>query len=575
VTLFLDHQQTMAVSHPGHLLLSACPGSGKTRVLSSRAARLLSDSRGRLVAVTFTRDSAGELRRRIVETCQVSPGRRLLTGTFHSLCLNQFSRAKMKVRVLSGGEQHTVLRRAWEKTPVAQILTFDEAQKGVETIKSSLDPPPAPDSPLGAMYRAYQESLALMGVFDFPDLLRESVRLMHSGDLRPLPADWMLVDEAQDMDEVQYAWIQCHADAGMQVTIVGDDDQSIYGWRWALGYDGMMRFRRDLGAEHLQLSTNYRCAPNIIQAAANMIASNKARVDKAIRPFKREQGRVELFKAADRIAESQMIFSAIREDPSERWAVLARTNRLLDLVELGLCAGEIPCRRVGGRKFWDAPEPAVFLALVRSLSKGDGVGELLALHWAGIPQSFLDAIPTGCGWQAAAAHLKGAEEALGKPGRKQVATLIQRRAEWVEAMRLGRVRLAISGIAGWLRSQEKDARKATIFTWCEEALNKMSGGVEQRIFSLTQNSRKEKDQADGVNVVLMTVHNSKGLEFPNVWIIAAEEGILPHSDSAVEEERRLMYVGMTRAERRLVLSHTTTDAKPSRFLSEAGLQPKF
>lgn len=582
----LDPQQQRAVYfQDGNALISACPGSGKTRVLSCKAAHLLDVNRERLVAVTFTRDSAAELRRRILEMCKINPRHRLLTGTFHGLALNQFSRSGRKIRVLGAGEQITIMYRVWEKTGRIDGLTFEDAKEGVDTIKSSLDQAPSVDTPIGSFFKAYQETLVSMGVHDFADLMIQSVMLMRAGDLAPFPCESMLVDEAQDMDEVQYAWIACHANAGTKVTIVGDDDQSIYGWRCAMGYDGMMRFKSQFDAAHLSLFTNYRSCAEIINVATNLVSHNKSRVEKAIRPYIDTVGQVQVIKAPSRKDEADLLVKAVKEEGPEGWVVLARTNRLLDLVEVSLCAAKIPCRRIGGKNFWEGQEPSVFLGLLKSLSQGDGVGELLALHWAGISKDLLDTVKNGstC-WAEIVGHLaKLPDHKLDKGGQKIVSTFLSRRRDWGEALRLGRYRLVISGVAAWCRGFIKDDRqkgnketleaRADIFQLCESALNRMKGSLDQRIFTLTQAYSKRGEDAEGVQ--LMTIHNSKGLEYPRVWVVAVEENTLPHVDANVEEERRLCYVAMTRAKQHLTLSYCGQDTSPSRFLLEAGIAPRF
>lgn len=568
----LDPQQERAVYFDGNAMISACPGSGKTRVLSCRAAHILSDPKTRLVAVTFTRDSAAELKRRILELCDRSPSGRLYTGTFHSCALGQFKRTKRPVRVLGGGEQITVYRRSWEKTPEAQILTLEEAIQGVDAIKSSMDPAPGPDSPLGAFYRAYQDTLAAMGVFDFADLLIQSVLSMRAGDLPPLPVTHMLVDEAQDMDAVQYAWIECHAKNGAQVTIVGDDDQSIYGFRSAMGYDGMMRFKRQFQANHISLSTNYRSCSEIITVATSLVSNNKARVEKGIRPHRDVPGKVEIVKSMDRFDEAETLYRTVLPTEPGDWAVLGRTNRILDVVEMVLCTKQIPCTRIGGKNFWEGQEPAVFLGLLKSLVKGDGVGDLLALHWAGVPKALLDSVQNGANdWEHIRHNIADLpDDVMDKAGKKLISGFLERRRRWVTSLATGRVKLVISGVSDWCQSLDKNSKKNQVFQWCEEALNRLSGTLDSRIYTLTQQGKKKGEGSEGVK--LMTIHNSKGLEFPNVWVIGAEEGLLPHLESTIEEERRLAYVAMTRAMDRLVLSYSVQDTTPSRFIGEAGFR---
>ena len=186
----------------GHCTVLACPGSGKTRVLSARAAQLLeSEPKGRLVAVSFTRDAATELRSRILAACGQKQARRLGVGTFHSLALAQLRRSssgKMP-RLLSEGERLAVLRRCW-KAPAD--ISFETAVQAIDAVKARLVPPMFCDGALEAFAQSVQQVMAAEGVMDFSDLLLNSVRGMREGGISPLPIRWLLVDEAQDMDEV-------------------------------------------------------------------------------------------------------------------------------------------------------------------------------------------------------------------------------------------------------------------------------------------------------------------------------------------------------------------------------------
>lgn len=212
----LNPYQERAVAATGHCTILACPGSGKTRVLSERAARLLANHpKGRLCAVTFTRDAAEELRSRILASCGQDHARRLAVGTFHSLALAQLKRVSRKKppRLLSEGERLAVLRRCWEQH--APELSFDEVVRAVDAAKARLTPPLFSEPSLEALFHAYQDLMESEGAMDFSDLLLASVRKMACGEMAPLPIRWLLVDEAQDMDQVQMEWILLHGRAGV------------------------------------------------------------------------------------------------------------------------------------------------------------------------------------------------------------------------------------------------------------------------------------------------------------------------------------------------------------------------
>jgi len=569
-----DAYQREAIHINGHGLVSACPGAGKTRVLALRSARLLSSNRdGKLVAVTFTRDAAKGLRGRILDEAGREHNRRLASGTFHALALNQLKRqyGKEGFRILSGREQHMMLTQAWSQAATEAEFTFDkldDARAAIEAIKSSMDPAPDPKtSAAGAVYTIYQRLLARSRTHDFADLMLRAVQDMGTGALAPIPARWMLVDEAQDMDDVQYAWILAHANAGVEVMCVADDDQSIYQWRHALGYGGLMRFAKATGANHVSLPINYRCRPEILNPAVQLIGHNHDRVDKDITAHRSPGGAVAVIANDTRWDESTRIVNHLLSTSPEGWAVLARTNRLLDAVELALGSEDIAYRRIGGEKFWEKPAAQAYLGMLKSVSDDDAVALLQAVRWAGM-------------FREASVEVRSGEDAegflsrLSQPAPGETAGASQRAArilsglhrDWRDANERNRVSLIAWGTAQWLAASVDDKRGA-VFSWCAEALCRAQGPLKARVASLTL-TQSPKD-TDGVT--LMTMHTAKGLEFPNVWIVGCEEGTCPHADSETDEERRLFYVAMTRAEDNLVLSFARDEGKPTSFFEEADL----
>jgi superfamily I DNA/RNA helicase len=216
----LNPHQERAVSTVGHCTVLACPGSGKTRVLSERAIRLLaSHDKGRLCAVTFTRDAAEELKARILPSCGADVARRLAVGTFHSIALSQLKRlprGQKPRRLLSDGERMAVLRRCIAQHPID--ATFEDVVKNIDSAKARIRTPVFAEPDIEAIYTAYQDTLASEGAMDFADIVLLAVQKISSGELLPLPVRWLLVDEAQDMDEVQVAWVKAHGLAGIEVT---------------------------------------------------------------------------------------------------------------------------------------------------------------------------------------------------------------------------------------------------------------------------------------------------------------------------------------------------------------------
>lgn len=578
----LDRQQTQALEAPGNVLVTACPGSGKSRLLSSKAARLLDDSE-RVCAVTFTKDAANELVSRIKDQSSKNPGKRLFAGTFHSLALMQLRKAGESVSVIGNGERSSLIRRSICHVPVD--ISFDKASKIIEKTKSSLQPAYEPGSPDGIVVENYQKLLSQLGRIDFADIMLNSVHAMRSGKLAPLPTDHLLVDESQDTDSVQFAWILEHAKAGVKVTIVGDDDQSIYGWRHALGYSGMMSFVKNCRASHVSLETNYRCAPNIIDHATRLIAHNKARVKKAIVAHQQGSGEIRVISAFDTQDEACRIVELVHSKPEEKWGILARTNRLLDEVEVKLRGAGIYAERLGGSDFWDTEEASTFLALLKSLIEPTNRGWITALHWAGVQPSVVDRLSELAGqgkpsWKVfsdIALDPQNKQVYSNDVSEKIVTTLAQRYVEWNDIHQANRIRLLLAGMVRWLetnrpKKEGKPSGPIPILRCVESTLVGMrQKTIKERLHMLMVKKimADQKNEDDSARVKLITMHSSKGLEFENIVILAADQKSCPlESSEDTEEERRLFYVAMTRAIKNLFFTHV---GKPSTFLAEAGI----
>lgn len=565
----LNPFQERAVAATGHCTILACPGSGKTRVLSERAARLLANHhKGRLCAVTFTRDAAEELRSRILASCGQAHARRLAVGTFHSLALAQLKRASRKkpLRLLSEGERLAVLRRCWEQH--APELSFDEVVRAVDAAKARLTPPLFSAPPLEALFHAYQDLMESEGAMDFSDLLLASVRKMANGEMTPLPIRWLLVDEAQDMDEVQMEWILLHGRAGVEVTLVGDDDQSLYAFRHALGYAGLREITFALSATETTLPVNYRCAPNILAHAAKLIAHNKDRAVKKITAHRDDLGEVRVVRAPSRWDEVDLIAEAIKKSGEDQeWAVLGRTNSLLDAAEAALSDAGLPYTRSGGKSVWEHSIGSVFLGLLRTTLDDSWTGVANALSFCGIHPEWVNGYSRrtsgGC-----AARLDMAIDHTQEDDstRKILIRLRMGLAGWVKQAAKGRPSLVVHGVAGFLADYCKP-NQLNLLRRLEASIAKMPGSLAQRLSILGRPNANRQKPA----VQIMTLHASKGLEFDNVWVMGCEDGNLPHTDSTEEDERRLLYVGMTRARHRLILSSAIEEGLESRFLEEAGL----
>lgn len=565
------------------MVIAACPGSGKTTVLKHRAQHLLETHPDeRLAAVTYTREAAASLRERIVQQYPLAK-KRMDAGTFHSLCISQLRMANRKFKTLETPHAMTIIRQAIGRCPHASPeLKFEDYQKAINDWQCELDPvvPPAESSALAFVYREYTKVKRSLGLLDFADMLRDALMGMQSGQVKPLNVKFMLVDEFQDTDGIQLAWCLEHAKHGTDITIVGDDDQSIYGFRGSLGYAGMEEFRESTGATMIMLDRTYRCTQEIFKPAARLINHNNARVAKSLQTNCTDTGEVIVRAFESREAEAQAVVDMISlsDDPSE-WAVLARTNAQLESVESSI-GQRFPYHRKKGSSFWELKEPAMLIRLSKSIVGGDMVGVHDLLSQAGVSTSALNSMSESYSSEAPGSLSRFCNGRLPRMtgGDKSFVSMLQSQiGSWQPMLRSNRqsdVKLAIGGMANciaqygrWRPNDVESVRKR--LGQASSAIVSAKGPVSQRLHNLTR-TKEDNEKAEGV--ALLTLHSSKGLEFDNVWIVGCEAGTLPSTreDTDIQEERRLAYVGMTRARVKLVMSYSL-EGKHSQFLEEANL----
>ena len=589
--MHLNAEQQQAVEEDGHCLVVACPGSGKTSVITQKISALISRyPASRICAVTFTRDAAAELKRRVASLVgDAVANRRCRIGTFHSLAIKQLRASGQIGKVISPAEQRAYLFRAMNH--VDPQMTYEQAAAIIEKAKTTFSDCEEKES---ALYQTYAEMLSRNKVEDLYDVLRRSVQLMQSGDLPPLPVEYMLVDEFQDTDHIQLAWVMCHVKSGAFVTAVGDDDQSIYGWRGALGYPGMADFAARAPAKIINLSTNYRCRKEILDVADLLISKNEARVPKALFANRSVGGRVVTERYGSRENEAEAVITeALKQatplkDPNGLfsysveggvWAVLSRNRFLLDGVELALQEAGLTYFRSAGESMWSRQPFVSMLALMRSVQSGDTDGVDLALNHGisfkvgkAIAKATLDELHKALGSDFSQI-LDGGEmpyDQLDSEAASVVKTFVACAKGWRNNVRNGRYATTCRGIASWFAKFEDGEDRKELVTKMGEIAAKLSGTLIRRANTLTM-QMPDNEQATPRGVHLYTMHGAKGLEFNNVWIVGADTETIPSPKSVdYAEERRLMYVAMTRAKDNLYLS-SAISSKPSPFLADAGL----
>jgi DNA helicase-2/ATP-dependent DNA helicase PcrA len=627
----LNPPQREAVEHTeGPVLILAGAGSGKTRVITYRIAYLIRHcgiSPARVLAVTFTNKAAGEMRERVAGL--LGPGAALpLVSTFHSLCvrlLRQEGAPLAEVRpgftprftIYDDADQLLVIRSVCRdlglddkvlppRTALARL--GDAKSSGVspeEYFRTARDPLA---QKVAVVYERYEAALRRANALDFDDLLLETVRLLHRfEDVRARVTDrfhYVMVDEYQDTNRTQYRLVRLLSEPRRNLCVVGDEDQSIYGWRGA-DLRNILDFERDYsGAMLIRLEQNYRSTKNILEAAGRVVARNQQRKGKTLWTMASAGPKLIFYEGED--TENEALFIAdyltkyLREHPADRVAVLYRTNFQSRPIEEALRRYGRKYLLVGGLSFYQRAEVKDMLAYLKAaVSPPDsfslariintparGIGrttvEQIERHAAGRALTF---------WQALEDLLAG----QGFPARAQAAVGAFR--ELMEEVRrklavdpLNEVLVWLQQATGYQRmlEQEGTAESQSRQENINELINAAADAAErgETVHEFLDHAALVADTDDldeAAQVTLLTLHSAKGLDFPLVLIAGLEDGIFPHSrsldsEAGVEEERRLCYVGMTRACRQLVLTRARYRrrfgggelevTRPSRFLSE-------
>jgi DNA helicase-2/ATP-dependent DNA helicase PcrA len=655
----------------GPLLVLAGAGTGKTRVVTHRIANLIRHGTRpeRILAVTFTRKAAGEMQERAMALLTTtSPSRGSMSprglakkkrqqnpqiSTFHALCVQILRRHISQLgypaqfAICDRGDQESLARAALREIRVSEeslrpgdllaiisqwknrSLRPNQAASVAESDREHL---------AAAAYRRYQGSLKARGIVDFDDLLlcTEELFAKHAAIRREEAAhfDHVLIDEYQDTNGSQYRIIKALATGHRNLCVVGDDDQSIYGWRGA-EVEHILRFKHDWPeAKVVRLEENYRSAGAILNYANTLIAFNKRRHDKVLRPARGSGQPPQILQLPDETQEAEHVVADIQrtlEQPGVRasdFAILCRTNEQPRAFETELRRAKLPYVLVGGMSFFDRKEVRDLLAYLKTIDNPNDETAVLRI---------INTPPRGIG-NSTVRQLVASAVSVGTPLWKVLSAtqeppavarfvgLINEFREAAERLALDKLIATVIDRVGY-RSElervypepmEREARLASIEELINAAAAYGGNGVacprlrghansEQnlatsedlrghaahysplRVFlddvalGARDDGDDKHDQLQRNAIALMTLHSAKGLEFPFVYMVGMEEGVLPHKrslempdDRAIDEERRLCYVGVTRAQERLTLSFALTRRKwgkpretaPSRFLYE-------
>jgi len=623
-----DAQRAAVTAPPGPILVLAGAGSGKTRVLVHRVAWLIAHdgvSPHSILAVTFTNKAAGEMRGRIEALLGV-PGGAMWVGTFHGLA-HRLLRLHWReaglpqtFQILDSEDQLRVVRkvaRALEldeaRWPPKDLQYFINAQKDEGRRPAALADEGDPTRRMMIkVYAAYEDACRRAGVVDFAELLLRSFELWR--DQPQLLEHYqrrfrhVLVDEFQDTNAIQYQWVRLLAGPDSLPFVVGDDDQSIYGWRGAK-VENIRRFQRDFpGTTVFRLEQNYRSTATILNAANALIAHNTGRMGKTLWTAGEKGAPIRVYAAFNERDEAEFVVDRIRDwvrqgGLRQHVGVLYRSNAQSRVLEEAFLSARIPYRVYGGLRFFERAEikdALAYLRLVSSRVDDASFERVVNLPTRGIGAKTLESLREYARgqavslWEAAGSTI--AAGTLGPKGAQSLhafLALIERLAREVADLPLheqvDRV-IAASGLLEHYRKEKGERGEARIEN-LEELVSAARGFAPEDsqmlppLESFLAHAALESGEGQAGewedSVQMMTLHSAKGLEFPLVFLCGLEDGLFPHQRSVtdlggLEEERRLAYVGITRAMQRLVLTYAEQRrlhgvdqyGTPSRFIAE-------
>jgi len=625
-----DPQRQAVTTTSGPLLILAGAGTGKTRVITFRIAYLVAQGvdPAKIMAVTFTNKAANEMRERAAKMIEESAAKKITISTFHALCVRilrtDIERLgyKKNFTIYDDGDQLGLIKKIITRVSAKdEKLEPNVARSLISKMKNAgLSAAEDDKTLMAAVFARYQQDLKTLNAVDFDDLLLLTVKLLNEhADIRERwqsKYEYLMVDEFQDTNRLQLEMVTQLANARKNVAVVGDDDQSIYGWRGA-EVSNILEFETHFpNPTVVKLEQNYRSTSCILNAANSLIKNNPRRRGKKLWSDGDSGDKVKIVIAPDDREEAQYVTNEIHQRhtmhsvPFENFAVLYRMNAQSRLIEENLRRMQIPYRLIGGKSFFDRREIKDLLCYANSLVNPDDDVSLLRIintPARGISDSTV-------------------ERAMEHSIHKHVSLFKALQDPEFTSQLSVRASTAIANFVTLLDSYETklaeplaDASKVMyalleevkyfddLGRSCktqEEALNRETG-VRQMLEDLSryqerfdkglrgfldevmldQEREKDKEEDKNKGVTLITLHAAKGLEYPHVFLLGLEEGLLPHDRSklegTVDEERRLLYVGITRAMKTLTMSHchnrlkfgSTAPCTPSSFIKE--IDPQY
>jgi DNA helicase-2/ATP-dependent DNA helicase PcrA len=622
-----DEQKRAVLTLDGPLLILAGAGSGKTKTLTHRIAHLIASNKAKpynILAVTFTNKAANEMRERLAALLGQDPSNRMFMpylGTFHGICVRllrqdgEYAGIPRNFVIFDDSDQINAVKQAIKELSIDdKSFTPQMIRSIISSAKNELiDPTEYPQIASGPaqlvaarVYPIYTRILKDAKALDFDDLISKTVEMLDKNP--PVRQRWrdqftyMMVDEYQDTNAAQYKLMKLLANEQQNVAVVGDDWQSIYSWRGA-DFKNILNFEKDYPkAVVIKLEQNYRSTESILEAAHSVISKNTQRSDKKLWTAKGKGQPIHISQTSSERYEAEAIVEKIRTFVDSRlrnfadFAVLYRTNAQSRAIEDVFIRYGVPYKIIGGQRFYDRKEIKDVIAYLRLIYQPEdrmSFERIVNVPTRGIGAKSLNDFFS---WQSANSlsleqALSRVEEhpslmAKAKQGLSDLNDIIQTSREMSPALALPKLLDGLLRRIDYYRylddgtlqgeSRQENVKELLSVTQGYQDLG-LDGFLEE--VSLVSDIEVSDNKAQAVT--MMTLHAAKGLEFPVVFMVGMEESLFPHSralysESDMEEERRLCYVGMTRAREELYLSYTSSRMlygsvqhnPPSRFLSD-------
>lgn len=642
-------QQEAVLATEGPLLISAGAGSGKTRVLTHRIAYLVEEKKVRpwnILAITFTNKAASEMRER-VEQLVGEEAKSIWVSTFHAMCARILRREALAIgyernfTIIDQGEQQTLMRQVLKELNLdSKQYSYKEMLWAIDEAKNQSLMPDQYESKADGyleeiqakVYRFYQRKLKAANAMDFNDLLLLTVKLLEENEavreFYQMKFQYIHVDEYQDTNHTQYRLVQLLAGKLQNICVVGDADQSIYGWRGA-DMSNIMNFEQDYPqAKTILLEQNYRSTQNILKAANSVIINNKNRQEKQLWSDKESGEKIKFYKAETDAEEARFVIQKIHEAKQDSnmqntdFAILYRTQAQSRSLEDQLLKVNLPYKIVGGVKFYSRKEiqdTLAYLRLIDNPADNLSFNRIVNEPKRGIGPATIDKLAEfadslSLGWLEAVDQIEYSNLS------KATMTKLQRFGDMIHRLRQQAEFLSLTELVEqvWEQSEYTEAllkagdiesqnrlenldEFASVTKQFDETDHSLTEEIDPDYLAQDEATEVEvtpltvltqfltelslvsdtADDEDENHLTLMTMHAAKGLEFPYVFIVGMEEGLFPlrrsmENEEDLEEERRLAYVGMTRAEKVLYLTATRNrllygryqSNLPSRFIEE-------